>query len=121
MQGCLSSYGKIWKRAFAMTTTPPAALSNVEEALVAALGDAAVSTAPDRLDRYVADTYWPALHAAAAGSPIARPDVVVSPATEEQVADVLRIADAHRTPVVPWGGGSGTQGCCLPTQGGIVI
>ena len=72
-----------------MTTTPPAALSNVEEALVTALGDA-VSTAPERLDAFVADTYWPALHAAAAGAPIARPDVVVRPRTEEEVADVVR-------------------------------
>src|SRR5918997_2185748 len=99
MQGCLSSYAKNWKAPFRMTATPPAALSNVEEALVAALGDAAVSTAPDRLDAYVADTYWPALHAAAAGAPIARPDIVVRPATEEQVAEVVRIADAHGVPV----------------------
>jgi alkyldihydroxyacetonephosphate synthase len=120
MQGCLSSYANIWKRAFAMTTTPPTALSNVEEALVSALGDA-VSTAPERLDAFVADTYWPALHAAAAGAPIARPDVVVRPRTEEHVADVVRIADEHRVPVVPWGGGSGTQGGCLPIHGGIVI
>jgi alkyldihydroxyacetonephosphate synthase len=120
MQGCLSSYANIWNRAFAMTTTPPTALSNVEEALVSALGDA-VSTAPERLDAFVADTYWPALHAAAAGAPIARPDVVVRPRTEEQVADIVRIADEHRVPVVPWGGGSGTQGGCLPIHGGIVI
>jgi alkyldihydroxyacetonephosphate synthase len=103
-----------------MTTTPPAALSNVEEALVSALGDA-VSTAPERLDAYVADTYWPALHAAAAGAPIARPDVVVRPGTEEGVAEVVRLAHEHRVPVVPWGGGSGTQGGCLPIHGGIVI
>ena len=103
-----------------MTSTPPAALSNAEEALISALGDA-VSTAPERLDAFVADTYWPALHAAAAGSPLARPDVVVTPRTEEEVADVVRIADAHRVPVVPWGGGSGTQGGCLPIHGGIVI
>jgi len=103
-----------------MTTTPPTALSNVEEALVTALGDA-VSTDPDRLDAFVADTYWPALHAAAAGTPIARPDVVVRPRSEEAVAEVLRLANAHRVPVVPWGGGSGTQGACLPIHGGIVI
>src|ERR687896_2360653 len=120
MQGCLSSYASIWKQAVTMTTTPPAALSDVEEALVSALGDA-VSTAPERLDAFVADTYWPALHAAAAGAPIARPDVVVRPRTEEEVADVVRIADEHRVPVVPWGGGSGTQGGCLPIHGGIVI
>src|SRR5918995_6260226 len=103
-----------------MTSTPPAALSDVEEALVSALGDA-VSTAPERLDAYVADTYWPALYAAAAGSPIARPDVVVRPRTEEEVAEVVRIADEHRVPVVPWGGGSGTQGGALAIHGGIVI
>src|SRR5215218_9332626 len=113
MQGFLSSYASVWKRAVRMTSTPPAATAKVEEALVAALGDA-VSTAPDRLDAFVADTYWPALHAAAAGTPIARPDVVVRPRTEEEVAETLAIADAHRTPVVPWGGGSGTQGGCLP-------
>jgi len=91
-------------------------LSDLEQAL-----GAAVSTAPDRLDAFVADTYWPALHAAAAGTPIARPEIVVRPETEEAVAEVLAIADAHRTPVVPWGGGSGTQGGCLPIRGGIVI
>ncbi len=101
-----------------MTTTSPAA--DLEQALIAALGSA-VSTAPDRLDEFVADTYWPALHAAAAGTPIARPDVVVRPQTEAGVAEVLAIADAHRTSVVPWGGGSGTQGGCLPIRGGIVI
>src|SRR5215204_7681793 len=69
MQGCLSSYGRTCKRATAMTTTPPAALSDVEEAL----------------------------------------------------AEVVRLADEHRVPVVPWGGGSGTQGGCLPVHGGIVI
>src|SRR6201991_3693943 len=121
MQGCLSSYATICKRVLAMTTTPPAALSNVEEALVGALGGEAVSTAPERLDAFVADTYWPALHAAAAGTPIARPDVVVRPNTEEDVAEGVRLADEHRVPVVPWGGGSGTQGGCLPNHGGIVI
>src|SRR5215210_6329307 len=127
MQGYLSSYGKNWKhpagfavghrRATAMTTTPPAALSNVGEALVTALGDA-VSTAPERLDAFVADTYWPALHAAAAGAPIARPDVVVRPRTEEDVATVVAIGHEHRVPVVAWGGGSGTQGGALPIRGG---
>ena len=102
-------------------TAAPAGTAGVADALSAALGGGIVSTAPDRLDAYVADTYWPALHAAAAGAPIARPDVVVRPETEEQVAEILAIADRHRTPVTAWGGGSGTQGGCLPTHGGIVV
>jgi alkyldihydroxyacetonephosphate synthase len=121
MQSCLSSYETSWNRDLAMTLGPQAALSEAEPALVAALGVEAVITAPGELDAYTADTYWPALHAQAAGAPIARPDVVVRPRTEEDVAETLAIASEHRVPVVPWGGGSGTQGGCLPIHGGIVI
>ena len=120
MQGFLSSYAQIWKRAAPVTTTPPADLSAVEEALIGALGEA-VSTAPERLRAYVADTYWPALYAADAGAPIARPDVVVRPRSEEDVTAVLRLADAHGVPVVPWGGGSGTQGGAVAINGGLVV
>jgi alkyldihydroxyacetonephosphate synthase len=90
-------------------------------ALAAALPGDAVITAPAELDAYTADTYWPALAAKAAGTPIARPDVVVRPRTEEDVANTLAIASEHGVPVVPWGGGSGTQGGCLPIRGGIVV
>ncbi len=103
-----------------MTSVPQAALSEAETALAAALGAEAVITATAELDEYTADTYWPALAAKAAGEPIARPDVVVRPRTEEDVATVLAVADAQRVPVVPWGGGSGTQGGALATHGGIV-
>jgi alkyldihydroxyacetonephosphate synthase len=104
-----------------MTVSPQAAISDAASALIAALGADAVITAPGQLDDYTADTYWPALAAKAAGEPLARPDVVVRPRTEEGVADALAIAHRLRVPVVPWGGGSGTQGGCLPINGGIVI
>src|SRR5215217_4059602 len=121
MQGFLSSHETFWKALAAMTTTARTAASPVGEALLAALGPDAVSSEPARLDAFVADTYWPALHALAAGTPLARADLVVRPRTEEEVARVVAIADEHRTPVVPWGGGSGTQGGCLPVRGGIVL
>ena len=119
MQSCLSSYEVSWK-AF-MTTISQGALADAEAALSAALGDGAVITAAAELDAYTADTYWPALHAKAAGTPLARPDVVVRPRTEEDVATVLAIAHDLRVPVTPWGGGSGTQGGALATNGGIQI
>ena len=75
----------------------------------------------ERLDAYTADTYWKALHARASGAPLGRPDVVVVPAREEEVAATLRVANRHRVPVVPWGGGSGSQGGSVPTEGGIVL
>jgi alkyldihydroxyacetonephosphate synthase len=104
-----------------MSATPKVAVSDVKAALTAAVGPDAVTTAPDALDAYTADTYWPALAAAAAGTPLARPEIVVRPRTEEDVAAVLAAADAQRTPVVAWGGGSGTQGGALAIHGGIVL
>ena len=95
-----------------MSATSKVAVSDAKAALVARVGDGAVTTAPEDLDAYVADTYWPALAAAAAGEPMARPEIVVHPQTEEDVAAVLSIADEQAIPVVPWGGGSGTQGGC---------
>jgi len=86
-----------------------------------ALPAARVSTDPEQLDRYVADTYWKALAARAAGAPLGRPDVVVTPHSDEEVAAVVRAGNEHRVPVVPWGGGSGTQGAAIPIHGGIVI
>jgi alkyldihydroxyacetonephosphate synthase len=80
-----------------------------------------VSIESEELDRYVADTYWKAVAARAAGAPLGRPDVVVKPHSDEEVAAVVRLANHYRMPVVPWGGGSGTQGASIPTHGGIVI
>src|SRR3954464_8888697 len=68
MQSCLSSYEVSWK-AF-MTATPHGAISGAEAALLSALGDGAVITAPADLGAYTADTYWPALYARAAGGPL---------------------------------------------------
>ena len=96
-----------WKGS--MTTAPRGDLAAVEASLSSALGDGAVITAPDEMAAYAADTYWPALAAKAAGMPMSRPDVVVRPRTEEEVATVLAAAHEHHVPVVPWGGGSGTQ------------
>ncbi|HEV2140722.1 MAG TPA: FAD-binding oxidoreductase [Candidatus Dormibacteraeota bacterium] len=100
-----------------------AAASNSElvEALRLALPADQVFTARHVLEEYTADTYWKALAARAAGSPLGRPDVVVKPRRDEDVAAVLRVANQHRVPVVAWGGGSGTQGASLATRGGIVI
>src|SRR5919197_795985 len=119
MQSYLSSYEMSWKGF--MTTISQGALAYAEAALSSALAEGAVITTPVVLSAYTADTYWPALHAKAAGTPLARPDVVVRPRTEEDVAKVLAIAHELRVPVVPWGGGSGTQGGALAVNGGIVI
>jgi alkyldihydroxyacetonephosphate synthase len=86
-----------------------------------AVGHDAVLAAPSELEAYSADTYWKALAAQAAGTPLGHPDLAVRPRTEEEVAAALRIANRHLVPVVPWGGGSGSQGGAIATEGGIVL
>ncbi len=80
-----------------------------------------VSIESAELDRYMADTYWKAVAARAAGAPLGRPDVVVKPHSDDEVAAVVRLANQYQVPIVPWGGGSGTQGASIPIHGGIVI
>jgi alkyldihydroxyacetonephosphate synthase len=86
-----------------------------------AVGNDAVLATPGELEAYSADTYWKALAAQAAGTPLGHPDLAVRPRTEEEVAAALRIANRHLVPVVPRGGGSGSQGGAIATEGGIVL
>jgi glycolate oxidase len=80
--------------------------------LVQALGsDGRVSTAPEDLAAYAYDGTWAET----------RPDVVVHPQTTQHVADVLRIADEKRIPVVPRGAATGLAGGAVPAQGSICL
>lgn len=55
------------------------------------------------------------------GEPLPTPDFIVHPASVEEIADILKIANNYRLPVIPWGGGSGTQGGALPLYGGVIV
>src|SRR5258708_40139225 len=48
-------------------------------------------------------------------------DIVVLPATTEEVAAIVKIAGRHNVPVVPRGAGTGLRGGAIPIYGGIVI
>ena len=97
------------------------ALTLVRDELADRIGEEAVTDVPGRLDAYTSDTYWRALAAQAAGEPLGRPELVAVPRDEAGVSAVLELTDAHRVPVVPWGGGSGTQGGAVPVQGGLLL
>jgi alkyldihydroxyacetonephosphate synthase len=99
-----------------VTTT---AVTELVRELESALDDGAVAT--EGLDGYGADTYWKAVAALAAGTPLGLPDVVVRPSSEADVAATLVVANRLGIPVVPWGGGSGSQGGAVPVEGGIVL
>ncbi len=49
------------------------------------------------------------------------PEVVVFPATTEEVADVVQISRRHDVPVVARGAGTSLAGGCLPIGGGVVV
>src|SRR5713226_4172549 len=49
------------------------------------------------------------------------PDIVVLPASTEEVAQIVKIAARHHVPVVPRGAGTGLSGGAIPLYGGIVI
>jgi len=50
-----------------------------------------------------------------------RPLAVVSPASTDEVATILRLADEHRVPVTARGAGTGMSGGCIPRPDGIVV
>ncbi len=50
-----------------------------------------------------------------------KPDFIVHPGSTQEVAGVMKIAGRYRLPVVPWGGGSGSQGGAGPIFGGILL
>ena len=51
----------------------------------------------------------------------AMPDLVVFPGSAAEVAAIVRLANAHRFPVVPRGAGTGRSGGSVPIAGGVVI
>jgi D-lactate dehydrogenase (cytochrome) len=49
------------------------------------------------------------------------PDVVVFAESTDEVAEVVKLADAHAVPVIPYGVGSSLEGHLLAVQGGVSI
>ena len=95
--------------------------SETLESLARILGRENVSVEDADLDRYSVDalTLYRAMRAAPS---LERPaDVVVKPRSVQQVSEVVKLASAHRLPVVPYGGGTGVMGAALPVRGGIVM
>jgi D-lactate dehydrogenase (cytochrome) len=50
-----------------------------------------------------------------------RPDAVVYPRSRDEVVEILRLANEHRIPIVPFGQGSSLEAHTLPVHGGISL
>jgi alkyldihydroxyacetonephosphate synthase len=91
------------------------------ESLRTLLRDGAVSTDPADLKDHAHDWWTLALLRERRGDRFASPAAVVRPAATSEVAAVLRWARETRTPVVPFGGGSGVSGGAEAIEGAIAL
>lgn len=94
--------------------------AEVIEAFRRSLGDIACLTAPDDLRARARDFYWysPVLEALLKDC---RAEIVVLPASEEEVVRVAAAAARHRLQVTVRGGGTGNYGQAVPLHGGVVL
>ncbi len=51
----------------------------------------------------------------------AMPEVIVTPTSTQQVAEIMKLANVHLIPVTPRGAGSGLSGGAIPLHGGILM
>jgi alkyldihydroxyacetonephosphate synthase len=102
-----------------MSTVDPDRLLRDLEAIV---GPRRVSIRAVDLDVYARDM-WPRLLLARRDgiAPQHRPHAVVWPEHVREVVAVVKLARATRTPIIPYGGGSGVCGGAVPVRGGITI
>jgi glycolate oxidase len=88
-------------------------VEGLAETLAGVVGGAHVQSGDAIKDDYTHDE-------ALTGRP-QRPLAVVAPASTEEVAAVLRLADERRVPVTARGAGTGMSGACTPQPDGIVV
>lgn len=95
--------------------------SSTVESLARIVGKSNLLTDPYDLDRYSTDALTP-FRAFGAGEYMDRlADVVVRPSSTEEVSKIVILAAHERTPLVPYGGGTGVMGGTLPVRGGIIV
>jgi hypothetical protein len=85
------------------------------------VGQEHVSTEEADLLIYSCDWFWAPQMWLDRGQPLTKPDYIVHPGTVEEISRVLEIANKYKIPVIPWGGGSGTQGGATAIYGGIIL
>jgi glycolate oxidase len=49
------------------------------------------------------------------------PDIVIKPASAEEISRILKLCNEYRIPVTPRGAGTGLSGGALPNLGGVLL
>ena len=96
-------------------------IAQIQREIVAIVGPDNVNTDADLLREQSADWSWISQYLCYKSLPIPTADLYVRPGTPAEVAEVLRVACEYHIPVVPRGGGSGTQGGTFAIYGGIAM
>lgn len=89
--------------------------------LTSIVGRDHVITSEADLTPYAVDIYWVPRMLIDRGRLPPLPDVVVLPGSVEEVLAIVRLANTYHVPIIPWGGGSGSQGGIMPMYGGITM
>ena len=85
------------------------------------VGEKFISTKESDRLVYATDWFWVPQMWLDRGEEPAKPEYIVHPGTAEEVAEIVKVANAYRVPVIPYGGGSGSQGGALSIYGGIIM
>jgi D-lactate dehydrogenase (cytochrome) len=89
-----------------------ATVAEAKRALADLLGSDRVLTGDDVLSQHGHDESF---------HPEARPDAVVWPRSTEEAAEIVKVAAAHRLPLVPFGAGTSLEGHIAALAGGISV
>jgi alkyldihydroxyacetonephosphate synthase len=76
-----------------------------------------------RVDKlvYAVDTSWVSQMWIDRGQEPPTADFILFPQNAQAISEILKVANSYRIPVIPWGGGTGSQGGVIPIFGGIII
>lgn len=85
---------------------------SILEELVAIVGAENASDDPFVLDAYSRDQSFVSPR---------RPNYVVRPVKVEEVQEIVRMANSHMMPVIPYSSGTNFHGGAIPEQGGILV
>ena len=84
----------------------------ITKKLTAICGEKNVSSSPEDLEKYSHDEV---------PEEKKHPEIVVKPASAQEVSEIMKLANEHMLPVTPRGGGTGLSGGAVPVQGGILL
>ncbi|MFX1498484.1 MAG: FAD-binding oxidoreductase [Promethearchaeota archaeon] len=93
----------------------------VKDKLINIVGKKNVSIDEIDLIAYSKDSSLISLNWTLQGKIASLPDFIVWPENKFQISEILKLANAEKVPIIPYGEGSGVVGGAIPIRGGIVL